>query len=264
MTTMKPHQEVASSPAASRPPAAPAPRNPPSFVPQLRDGDPNAGWPAPLENQARPRPVKEQDAREQSTSATGRKLAEENGVTSCDDNDLHLNGLQADESHQNFWGTGERPTRHIRNLINATPIHGGRSRNGHRNFAYRQRQMEEGLVLVRMLLLHEVHAAVTQLRDRYGFDSLGSAIDAFLLVAERRVNIATLAMPRRHSTAEPYVECNAMVSEQARAFLDRIKSMHGLSRYYAFEALLAALPDPWASLPVDMHPNINPEKAVSG
>lgn len=206
----------------------------------------------------------EQDAREQSMPIEASRRAQANDVMSCKDSAPQAPCSQAEESHQNVWSGRERPSRLIRNLLNATPIPGGRSRNGQRNYAYRQRQIKEGLVPVRLLLLREVHTAVTQLRDRHGFDNLSTAINAYLVIVERRVNIAALAMPRRHSTAEPYVECNAMVSEQARAFLDRIKSTHGLSRYYALEALLVAHPDPWAVRPGANNSYINSENAVSG
>jgi hypothetical protein len=164
--------------------------------------------------------------------------------------------------HQNVWSGRERPSRLIRNLLNATPIPGGRSRNGQRNYAYRQRQIKEGLVPVRLLLLREVHTAVTELRDRYGLTT-STAIDAYLVIVERRVNIAALPCRAGIRPLSPTSSATPWCPNK-RAFLDRIKSTHGLSRYYALEALLVAHPDPWAVRPGANNSYINSENAVSG
>lgn len=106
---------------------------------------------------------------------------------------------------------------------------------------------------------------VVDLRDRYGYRSLHAIASAYLEAAEKRVNIASLTMPRRHSRSTHYVECNVMIPEESRNFLDRIKSRHGLARYHAFEALLDALPDPWAvKAQGSLFDCDKPENAVSG
>jgi hypothetical protein len=86
---------------------------------------------------------------------------------------------------------------------------------------------------------------VVDLRDRYGYRSLHAIASAYLEAAEKRVNIASLTMPRRHSRSTHYVECNVMIPEVAQ-FPRPHQVPPWPARYHAFEALLDALPDPWA------------------
>lgn len=144
------------------------------------------------------------------------------------------------------------------------PFFGGRSRGAQLSYERRERLKAEGLVPVRLLLLTNYHRMITDLRDRYQYDNLGTTIDAFIVKAAQSVNLAALTMPRRHSASEHHVECNVMISQEGRDALDRIKKIHGLSRYYALEALLAMLPDPWAIRSRASEPDTTTEIAVSG
>jgi hypothetical protein len=105
---------------------------------------------------------------------------------------------------------------------------------------------------------------VVDLRDRYGYRSLHAIASAYLEAAEKRVNIATL--PCRAGIRGPAL-CRMQRDDPrgSRNFLDRIKSRHGLARYHAFEALLDALPDPWAvKARSSLFDCDKPENAVSG
>ncbi|WP_233497255.1 hypothetical protein [Novosphingobium sp. MD-1] len=199
------------------------------------------------------------------STAKGIRRSETDDDVAWVDHREEANPAQEPDSHQNTWRAEDRPHKAMRKELDALPVFHGRSRSGWHSDAYRQRQMDAGLVPVRLLLHRDLHRMVIGLRDRYGYRSLHAIATAYLEAAEKRVNIASLVMPRRHSRSTHYVECNVMISEDARNFLDRIKSRHGLSRYHAFEALLDALPDPWA---VKAHGSLfdcdKPENAVSG
>ncbi len=185
-------------------------------------------------------------------------------MTSCTNNASATSALQVTEGHQNCWKHVEKTNIDVKKSLMAIPIHGGRSRDAQRHSDKRERLKAEGLVHIRLLLPPKVHQALCALRDRHGYSNLHSTIDTYVQAVSRLVNIAHIDMPRRHSSADPYVECNIAVSEETRTYLDDIKRMHGLSRYYALEALLAALPDPWAVRPGSVNSIINPENAVSG
>lgn len=148
--------------------------------------------------------------------------------------------------HQNHWRRSERPDQpNARDLRQMTIVQSTTAAAAYSRRA-RQRYLDQGLVHVRLMLTVPIHAAVCELRDRHHFDSLQSTLNAYLLLAEKHVNIRTLQMPRRHSKDDHMVESNVMITPEARDFLGRIKSTHGLARCYAIEALMDALPNPWA------------------